>query len=139
MEIGRFAERVGAQDVEFSLGNIIEVMGASAETGYTFFQASTPEKVKSLVSRLADLLKQYGKAALTGDPLFFSKLRDDTARKSDDYLKQIQLSRVREQVAQAWRQKNYLKVVELYEPVRDDLTPAEVKKLEYARKHVSMR
>jgi hypothetical protein len=136
LEIGRFAERVGTEDVEFSLGNIIDVMGARAQTGYTFFQASTPEKVKRLVSRLADLLKEYGKAALTGDPLFFSKLRDEAARKSDDYLKQIQLSRIREQVGQAWHQKNYFKVVELYESVRDDLTPAEIKKLEYARKHL---
>ena len=32
----------------------------------------------------------------------------------------------------AWREKNYGQVLELYESVKDDLTPSELKKLEYA-------
>jgi hypothetical protein len=48
----------------------------------------------------------------------------------------MKLRRIREQVNKAWQAKDYAKVVELYEQVRDDLSPAEQKKLEYARKHL---
>ena len=136
LEIGRFADRVGTEDVKFSLGDIIDVMGARADTGYTFFQASNADRVKRLVPRLAELLKEYGKDALAGDPLFFARLQDEQTRMSREYRKQSDLRRIREQVGEAWNQKNYVKVVELYEPIRDDLTAAEIKKLEYARKHL---
>jgi len=136
LEIGRFAERVGTEEVKFGLGDIIGVMGARSKTGYTFFQASTAGRVKRLVPRLAELLKQYGKDALSGDPQFFVRLRAEQSRTSREFWKESDLRTIRGKAVEAWNQKNYLKVVELYESVRNDLTPAEVKKLEYAMKHL---
>jgi hypothetical protein len=36
---------------------------------------------------------------------------------------------------EAFRRKEYGRAAELYESIRDRLTPAEIKKLEYAQKH----
>jgi len=44
---------------------------------------------------------------------------------------------VRAEVETAWRQKNYRRVIELYDSMKDDLTPTEAKKLEYATKQTT--
>jgi hypothetical protein len=132
VEIGRFADMVGSFERKFTLGDIIDWAGAKAETNFTFAMASSPEKVKYWMPRLAALVRKYAGKALRGDALTFAQLRD-MARA---YQKQDTLRRMRAEVEEAWHAKDYAKVVELYEPVRDDLSPAEIKKLEYARKHL---
>jgi hypothetical protein len=43
---------------------------------------------------------------------------------------------MRKDVDAAWHQKDFKRVLELYAPLKAYLTPAEIKKLEYARKRV---
>jgi hypothetical protein len=136
VEIGCFADTVDSAERHYSLVEIIELASAKAESGYTFYQASTPERVKTWVLRLAALVRKYADKALQGDALTFEQLREVRSRLSHEYLTAMKLRRIREQVNKAWQAKDYAKVVELYEQVRDDLSPAEQKKLEYARKHL---
>jgi hypothetical protein len=46
------------------------------------------------------------------------------------------LSVVRSKVDAAWHAKDYARVIELYGPVREDLTEVEAKKLAYAEQQV---
>ncbi len=50
---------------------------------------------------------------------------------------QVDLGHAREKLDAAWHAKDYAKVVELLDPLHADLTPVELKKLEYAEKHVA--
>ena len=43
---------------------------------------------------------------------------------------------VRSKADAAWQAKDYAQVVELYGPIREDLTEVEAKKLAYAEQHV---
>jgi hypothetical protein len=52
-----------------------------------------------------------------------------------DYAKEVNLSAVRPKAEAAWHAKDYAQVVELYGPIREDLTEVEAKKLAYARSH----
>jgi len=49
----------------------------------------------------------------------------------------VQLSRTRADVETAWHQKNYRRVIEMYDSMLEDLTPAEAKRLAYAKKEMS--
>jgi hypothetical protein len=41
---------------------------------------------------------------------------------------------VKEQAEQAWKNKDYMRVISLYESIKDYLSSVELKRLEYARK-----
>ena len=48
----------------------------------------------------------------------------------------MNLSDVRRRVETAWQAKDYAQVVDLYGPVRDDLTEVEAKRMAYAEQQV---
>jgi hypothetical protein len=88
---------------------------------------------KALAER-AQILKEYGASALTGDASVFEGLsRERTERVQEYWAKQ----RAADAVGKAddeFRRKNWAEVVRLLAPVGASLSPAERKKLDYARK-----
>lgn len=52
------------------------------------------------------------------------------------FAKEVLLDQVKPAAEAAFRAKDYAKAVNLYESVRDDLTPVELKKLNYAKKQL---
>lgn len=134
-EIGRLIDMAGQGEHPFSLAMVIELMGAQIETGYTLLQASSPERVKKYVPKLADLVKKYAASALKNDSNTFKLLAETRSRMSDEIHKDMKLKDTREDAEKAWREKNYSKLASLYESISEDLTPAESKKLDYAKKH----
>lgn len=135
-EVGRLSDETGKEEQPYSLSMIIELMGAQDETGYTFLQASTQERVKEFVPKLASLVKSYAASALKGDPSTFKQLAVTRSQMSDQLHKDMKLRDVREQAAKAWQTKNYVKLADLYESIFEDLTPAEIKKLDYVNKRL---
>jgi hypothetical protein len=88
---------------------------------------------KALAER-AQILKEYGVSALTGDASVFEGLsRERTERVQEYWAKQ----RAADAVGKAddeFRRKNWAEVVRLLAPVGASLSPAERKKLDYARR-----
>jgi hypothetical protein len=88
---------------------------------------------KALAER-AQILKEYGASALTGDASVFEGLsRERTERVQEYWAKQ----RAADAVGKAddeFRRKNWAEVVRLLAPVGASLSPAERKKLDYARR-----
>jgi hypothetical protein len=101
---------------------------------FTFFQESSKDQVRKLVRKLAEYVKKYAKPVLDGHHEIFEKMRILRKDKSDAYIREVELQNIREKADIAWKQKDYAKFVELYNPVKDDLTLAEGKKLDYAQK-----
>ena len=138
VEIGELPIKVNAPENSFTLGEILQLVGAKELLTYRPYQVTTLEAVAKFVQEIAILVKQYAPPALIGDHDFFMRLSEIRVQRSDSYLKKLQLNRVRTEVETAWHQKNYGRVVELYESIQDDLTPVEAKKFEYAKnKHLS--
>jgi hypothetical protein len=79
-------------------------------------------------------VKEYVKPALTGDHDFFQRVAEIRYKRSEDLLRTWELTRVRQEVETAWNEKDLKRVTELYAPLKNYLTPAEIKKLEYAKK-----
>jgi hypothetical protein len=71
------------------------------------------------------------------DPGLFERLRKDRESWVRDYAQKVNLTQKRRELEEAWRAKDYVRVVTLLRPLRDALTPSELKKLEYAEKHTA--
>ena len=134
-EIGYLVHLSNEPEQFFSIGDILSLTNAREEPGFTHLQANTAQGVKEATAKLAVLVKRYAGSALSNAPSIFAQLVDIQSRKSDELIRKWELADIREKVGKAWQEKNYGKIVELFDPVSKDLTLAELKKLEYAKKH----
>jgi hypothetical protein len=134
VEIGELRTNGNIPEFGYTLREIILLSDVAIGSNFRPYQIDKPELVKAYVAATADLVEKYAHLALIGDPDVFDKLSDAQLNKSNEYLKSIELGKVRTDGDLAWREKNYERLVELYEGVKEDLTPAEIKKLEYSRR-----
>ena len=134
-EIGSLLSKIPEND-KFTLSDIVQLADAQKETGYTFFQASTVDRVKMLVPRLSELVKKYAVSALKGDKRTFEQLRELVQKNSDDYIKDMNLAHMRKRADKAWHDKNYTKIIELYKTMQTDLNEIEKRRLKYAKKMI---
>lgn len=102
-----------------------------------FFQASTPEAVKNSVQKLALLLSETGRAVLRGDLFAFKRVRDQQLRNSKEVQLKWALADARLAAAQAWREGDFDAFVSALDPLKEDLSSTELKKLAYAETHRS--
>jgi hypothetical protein len=137
VEIGELKRANNLPERSFTLGEIIAMTDYEKGSNFHFYQAATPELVQKFVSETAEIVKIYSRSALIGDKSFFEGLGKVRSRISREYLKSMEMGRVREEAEVAWRQKNYEHVIELYDDVKDDLTASEIKKLEYAKRKLT--
>jgi len=136
LEIGRLIGESGEGEHPFSLDTILMLDGAQ-NPPKALFQASTSQDVNDCVHKLASLVRKYAASALAGDNLTFKRLAEIRAKMSAEIHHAMRLRDIRAEADQAWKERNYPRVLELYESVKSDLTASEVKKLEYAQRHVS--
>jgi hypothetical protein len=136
VEIGKLEKNSGLPEDWYTIGEIMDLIGVREKLKFTFFQASTRDRIQMLVPKLAEYVREYAKPILNGDIQLFDKLHDLRQRKSDSYLKDMKLRRIREKAEIAWHEKNYSELIALYKSMRDDLSQVEAKKLEYAQKRL---
>jgi hypothetical protein len=134
VEIGELAIGEGNPEVPFTIGEILHLVNPKEATNYHPYQVHTVDSVKKFVTELAKLVKEYAIPALMADHDFFQQVAEVQAKRSDAYLKNLHLNRIRTDVEAAWHQKNYPRVIELYDSMLEDVTPAEAKRLAYAKK-----
>jgi hypothetical protein len=135
VEIGELVSVSGHPEVSYTIGEILHLVCPKKAENYHPYQVHTVETVKKFVAELAKLVKEYALPALTGNHDFFQQVGEVQEKRSDTYLKELRLNRTRTEVETAWHQKNYPRVIELYDSMREDLTPAEAKRLAYAKKN----
>ena len=136
VEIGRLS-KYPEQEESFAIGEIMELLGVRENEGFTFYQASTAERVKKFLPKLAQYVEKFAGEALQGNEVFFKQLRELQSQISDNYLKSIKVSRIKQKAEIAWHAKNYSEVIKLYGEIKAELTPSENKRLEYAERKAS--
>ena len=106
-------------------------------------RATSEQQIARLVKVNADFLQQALPLLNSAKPNFWEDLSlfiQDQIAKEDEHDKQWaeeqHLSEVRQEIDLAWRAKDYARVISLFEEIKEKMTPAEIKKFEYARKHV---
>jgi hypothetical protein len=66
----------------------------------------------------------------------FERLRVQRQAWTRDFAREVNLYQARRKLDAAWHDKNYAKIVELLEPICEELTSIELKKLDYAKKQI---
>jgi len=126
----------GGRDVHgYPLGAFVRLMDPEEGSRLRYFCATTPGEVGTGVQRLAVQVRHYVDRALKGDERIFSELAQQQREWASEFADEVAYNQVGPKAAEAFRQQNYRKAAELYESIRGKLTPAELKKLEYAKKH----
>jgi hypothetical protein len=73
---------------------------------------------------------------LLGDPALFVRLERQRKVWSETFSRKVDLTQARQKLDAAWHARDYAKVIELLEPLREDLSTSESKKLAFAKKQL---
>jgi hypothetical protein len=136
VEIGRLskqAEKLNLYDV-LNAKNALIKEGLS---GHTTFQASSREHVLMLVPKLSSLVKEYADLLLQADDEEYRTVLEQESRRAAEETRAFQLNQVRRSAEQAWHDKQYDRLIDLYGPWRKHLTESETMKLSYSERHAS--
>jgi hypothetical protein len=125
------------RDEPYSLSELIHLGDSKEGNSYRNFMAGTPELVRRGITLLREKFEKYGIKALSGAAEFFSKLHHQGKQLEASFSNQMKVRHTRPKADEAFHQKNYKEVVRLYESMLNALTPAELKKLEYSRRHAA--
>ena len=122
-------------DIKQSLWSIKKFK--TGEASSTVYMASTESKIKKGLNKLANCVELYCHEALRGEIEFYEKLQQYL---NDDCSKSIRgkiSSDIESYANDAWKSKNYAKVIELYSPLFEHLTPVQKKRLQICVKLVN--
>lgn len=130
-EVGFGISRRGTR---YSLSALIRLENPVAAQAYRNYVATTDAGIEAGLTRVRDLVERYGQRALRGDPDCFDQLETQRKAWSKEYAMDVLEAQVRPRAEEAFRMGNYQKSAELYEEIFERLTPAELKKLAFARR-----
>jgi hypothetical protein len=94
------------------------------------------DQMRPALVNLAELLKTYGGRVLSGDLSVLTQVRNESARFERELATETRLQRVKSTANAAFREQQYLTAAALYESIEEDLSPAESRKLQYAKKRI---
>lgn len=123
----------------YSSTDLIDFASESDMPETSCFQVTTSGGMVRLTQRLADFLVKNGESALQGNTAFYDRVAKVRKQKSNTVTRSLELADARRDADAAWRKRDHPKVVDALEKVGNDLTPAEAKKLDYAKKRNWMR
>lgn len=138
--IGLELGRLGNDDDEkqpYPMPALLEAVGATtAAENYRYYMTHTPDGVDNGLAELAKLFFDHVSQGLCNTELF-RVLKEQGQARIYKYAHEIELRQMRRKLDIAWHAKDYAKIAELLPPFRSVLTPVELHKLEYAKKHVT--
>ena len=118
----------------YSLSEFVRLLDPAAAEQLKDFCATTASEVAVGVSRLATHVKQYVAPHLAGNEAGFAALAQQRREWADAFAADVMARQVRPKAAEAFREKRYGEAAGLYESIKSLLSPAELTKLEYAKK-----
>ena len=125
--------------LRYSLAMLIRAVDSEAGRRYRNYTATTEGGLAEGLARLARLVKRYGESALQGDPKVYEALENQRRSWSEKYSLDVLEDQVRPRAVEAFRLGNYKEAAELFEQIQARLTPAELKKLAFARRNAIER
>lgn len=134
-EIGLEIEPMQMPTESYPFSAILRLVDAKRGESYRNYAAQTVEGVAEGVRQLAGLLHECTDAGILKDQQLFPRLKLQRGEWSRNYALEVELRQARNKLESAWAKKDFQKVVQILSPLEEHLHPAELKKLEYAKKH----
>ena len=132
--------RVGIEDKSdnegFTSNDLIFLSDDARWLDYKLYSAHSYENLVKCLPKLAALLKICGANCLKGDPSSYDKILFEKKRSVNQWGKEQELMQAKKEASEAWKNKDYNKLIEVFEPVANELSASEKKKLDYARRQL---
>jgi hypothetical protein len=109
---------------------------ATGEGNSASYMASDEEKLKKGLQRLSDYVKLYCHKALSGDIEFYKELQRCKEKREQEYAFKNKISNIEELAKAAWEKQNYKKIIDLYNPILEHLSPLQKKRLNICKNMV---
>jgi len=133
-EISSAIESAQGSDA-YSFAEILCLVNGERMEQYRDYATHTVEGVAEGIRQLVELFRKCLDAGILNDSELFPRLklqREEWARK---YALETQLEQAHIKSESAWAEKDFGKVVRVLAPLQEHLSPSDLKKLEYAKKH----
>lgn len=132
--IGLQSRGGGPQDA-YSLTDILAMENVDVPERRMPFQIAEESGLDPFIKKLAEDTQTYAQAALTGDRMFFRRLKAFRNTQAQVYMRDMKISQIRDKAEDAWRERHLDKIINLYTSIEKHLSKLERAKLDYARKH----
>lgn len=116
------------------LGEILGMKGAAEADMVSKLQIADENNLRPFLLMLAELLMEHAAEFLKGSRDAFKQLAQYCDQRNHRYSLEQRLSYVRADAEKAWKAHNYGGVIRALESIKNHLTPAELLRLDYARK-----
>ena len=136
-ELGVEAGLVGSSAPGYSLEEFMRLSNPEEAARLRVWTATTPQELRVGLGQLAAQVEHYVLPALAGNPEVFGELLRQRQAWSKAYAAEVLARQIRPRAEQAFRERDYARVVELLSEVEGELTPAEKQKLDYARRRIA--
>jgi hypothetical protein len=134
LEVGQLTR--GRREEPYPISGIISLLDPERAADYQDYATRTAEGVDEGLRRLSALFREYAERGLFEDPGLFTRLQRQRQESGQRMARDVDLTHAREALGGLWRSRDYARVVQLLQPLRESLGPSELKKLEYAEKHI---
>lgn len=101
-----------------------------------YYQASNFDDVNTAIEKLSNIVSIYAKDALEGVDDYFKAIAAMRVQSQKDVLHAHELKIAEEKAKKAWDRKDFEAIVEIYDKIEKQLTPAQLKMLDYARRNI---
>lgn len=132
--------RIGIEDKQsepqFSASDLLYLDCCKELTGNYLYSAHSYENLCIGVKKLSFLLKKCGVKILKGIDTEYEEIIRLQKKALKDYHLSQKLIQLRAKANKAWINKEYSEVVTLYESMGSYLESSEIKKIDYAKKHI---
>jgi hypothetical protein len=137
-EVGVEVSKREAEDAErFSMSELIRLAEPKAADAYRNPIAISTDELRKAVDSQSERLQHYGERVLRGESGIWYELQAQRKKWSQEFAAEVLAAQVRPIAAEAFRERDYDRVVELLSKIEGQLTPSEKQRLEYARRQVS--
>jgi hypothetical protein len=120
-------------EVRYSLSEIIRINSFEEAECYRNFVATTPDGVRCGVNKLREIVIRYADSVLRGDIGEFLALDRQRTHMAHALELRTEVATIKPRADAAFRSKRYAEAARLYDRIRPALTPAELKKADFAR------
>jgi len=138
-EIGLEIEFKGEINSCFGISRLLRLINYELYLRYRQFATRSEEGVVTGVRQLSEMFRYcIDMGILDNKRQLLSRLREFQAIAGHEMAVKYNLPGIRSEAATAWRNKDFRLFIDLLTPYKDDLTLVEIKKMEYASRHLSV-
>lgn len=122
------------EESRYRLPTIIKGLLGNAQNIQTSHQASNKEAIINGLRKIANMVRENCNSILKAEDIAFTQIEKAALAEGRELSYKYTIEPIKEKAEQAWKDKDFKKVINLYNSIKNNLTDLEIKRLKYAYK-----